>query len=177
MKSNTKNAVFEVLILVIVISIFVLSFIFKNQLENLVTKEVIGYGLLMMFVISFFLEILPQYITPHLLLIEAAILGFPLLTSLILVIAGSTAGSIAGFEIGKHYGKKIIKKIYNEKKFASIEKKVIQHEKWILPLAAVSPVPYIPLIFGSIGVTRKNFLIFGVITRILGLAAFSIFFV
>lgn len=171
-----KSLIFELTVIILIVILFILSFVFKSQMKEFVTKELVIYGFITMGVLSFLFELLPQYITPHLLLIQASILELPMLKSLVVVIVCSLLGSALGFEIGKHYGKKIIRKIY-EKKFFSIERGIKKHERWILAVAAVSPIPYIPLIFGSIGVTRMNFIIYGLIIRAIGLVVFSLFFI
>jgi len=59
-----KDIIFETLLILAITALFVLSIIYRTSLEAWATKEVSVYGMLMVFLISFFLELLPQYITP-----------------------------------------------------------------------------------------------------------------
>jgi membrane protein YqaA with SNARE-associated domain len=131
--------------------------------------------MIMIFLITFLLELLPQYVTPHIFLIEAKILGFSLIPLLGVLIMASFFGSIAGFEIGRKYGVKVVDRLYGNKEEHKLKKLVKKHGKWIIALAAVSPLPYIPIIFGSIGIKRENFLTYGILSRIAGLIVFALF--
>lgn len=169
-----KDIIFETLVIIAITALFVLSIIYRKQLEAWATKEVLIYGMIMIFIISFLLEILPQYLTPHIFLIEAKILGMAIIPVLGVLVMASLFGSIAGFEIGKKYGTKIVNKFYKkeEHKLKELSRK---HGKWFVAVAAVSPLPYIPLIFGSIGLKRNDFFIYGILTRIIGLIIFALF--
>ncbi len=175
MKNKTKNGVIELLILILFIIIFILSIIYQQTLKSLITKEIFIYGVIALFSISFLLEFIPQYITPHLLLIEAKILEFPILLTFSLIILGSILGSLTGFEIGKKYGIKIIKKVYKDGDYEKLQMKIKKYGKWFMALAAITPLPYIPIFFGSFGVTKKDFLNYGVLIRTIGLILFALF--
>ena len=175
MKKQTKNRVVEVSFLIIFIVIFILSIIYQENLKSLISKEILIYGLIMIFFISFLLDFIPQYITPHLLIIESKILGFPTTLTFSLIITGAILGSLVGFEIGKKYGIKIIKRVYKNSNYLKLQKRIKKYGKWVIALAAISPIPYVPIIFGSLGVKRKIFIKYGILMRLLGLVIFALF--
>ena len=158
---------------IIIIFLFIASLIFQDEIKSIITKDVLAYGSIIIFIFALFLDLFPQYISPHLLILQLKIINFYSTTSLIIIIFGSVMGSIIGFEIGKKYRIKFTKKIY-KKDHKKIQKKIDKYGKYIISLAAISPIPYIPLIFGSLGMKNKTFFIFGLIPRILGLIVFSL---
>jgi len=169
-----KDIIFETLLILAITALFVLSIIYRTSLEAWATKEVSVYGMLMVFLISFFLELLPQYITPHIFLIEAKILNIEIVPMLGVLIMATLFGSIAGFEIGRKYGTKIVDKFYRKEEH-KLKKLSRKHGKWLVAIAAVSPLPYIPLVFGSIGIKRNEFYTYGILTRIAGLIILALF--
>lgn len=174
MKKQTKNGVIEIIILVLFITIFILSVLYRREIESLISKELLVYGLITISIISFLLDFVPQYITPHLLIIQSKILGLPTALTFSLIILGAFLGSIAGFEIGKKYGIKVVKKMYYKKQYKKISKKIKKYGKLIIAIAAISPIPYIPIVFGSLGIKRKEFWKYGITMRLLGLIIFAL---
>ncbi len=172
---KVTNKIIEISILIIFIAIFVLSIMYQENIKSLISKEILIYGIITIFLLSFLLDFIPQYITPHLLIIQSKILELPSMLTFSLIILGAILGSVVGFEIGKKYGRKIIKKIYSKKGYNLLQKRVKKYGKWVIALAAVSPIPYIPIIFGSLGVKKKTFSIYGLIPRIIGLVLFALF--
>jgi membrane protein YqaA with SNARE-associated domain len=146
----------------------------RDQLINVINKETESYGIIFLFFVSILLEIVPQYIGPHFLLFQAVLIGFSPYMTAISISLGSLTGSIIGFEIGKKYGIRLISRIYGGDKLRNTNRLLNGHGKWIISLTAISPLPYLPPIFGSLGLTRKKFMLYGLIPRVLGLIIFSI---
>lgn len=175
MKKNTRNGVIEIMILIIFIIIFILSFIYQENLKSLISKEMLVYGIITLSVISFLLDLIPQYVTPHLLIIQSKVLGLPTALTFSLIITGAFLGSIAGFELGKKYGVRIAKKIYEKKDYSTLKQRVKKYGKWVIALAAISPLPYVPIIFGSLNINREEFWKYGISMRIIGMVVFALF--
>ena len=169
-----KRRIIEIISLILIVIIFLLSYLFKDQLAYWIGKEVEIYGLVIIFFLTFFLEIIPQYIGPHALIVEARILEIPLTEIYITVIIGSLIGSIIGFEIGKKFGKRIIKKYSSKDFYKKLKEKTEQYGKWIMALAGISPLPYLPIIFGSLEIKRREFFYFGILPRITGYFLFAL---
>jgi len=174
MKKNTRNGVIEMIILLAFVTLFILSFIYQENLKSLISKEMLVYGIITLSAISFLLDLIPQYVTPHLLIIQSKVLGLPTALTFSLIIAGAFLGSIVGFEIGKKYGVKVVKKIYDKKGYNNLKQKVKKYGKWVIAIAAITPLPYVPIIFGSLNIEREEFWKYGISMRILGMIIFAI---
>lgn len=169
-----RRRIIEIISIISIIFIFLISFLFKEQLKNWIGDEVAIYGILIIFFLSFILEIIPQYIGPHMLIVEAKILAIPLLKIFTIVIIGSLIGSFVGFEIGRKFGKRIIKKYSSKENYKKIKDKTKKYGKWVMAIAGISPIPYLPIVFGSLGIKRKEFFYFGIIPRFIGYLLFSL---
>ena len=153
--------------------LFLFSIIKQGYIRELISSEIEAYGFFFIFLVSALLEFIPQYVTPYVILINAEVIGISISQLLIFTIAGSVIGSLIGFETGRKYGLGFVENIYNEKEIMRIQKKTNNYGKWFVLVAAISPLPYIPIIFGFLNLTRKNFIIFGVIPRVIGLLLFG----
>ena len=169
-----KRRIIEIISLLTIIIIFLLSFLFKDKIGYWIGKEVEIYGLIIIFFLTFLLEIIPQYLGPHILIAEARILEIPLTEIYITIIIGSLIGSIIGFELGKKFGKRIIKRYSSKETYKKIKEKTEQYGKWVMALAGISPLPYLPIVFGSLEIKRKEFFYFGILPRITGYLFFSL---
>lgn len=167
---------FGIIISLIIVLVFILTVIFRASLSNVISGEGGAYGVVFVFFTAAFLEFLPQYIAPHLLIVNSAILGAPVYSITLIVMAGSTIGALIGFDIGRKYGLELTQEWFGDDKIEKIEKLINEKGKWIVALAAISPLPYVPLIFGSLGMGRANFYIYGLIPRALGFAIIGLFF-
>jgi membrane protein YqaA with SNARE-associated domain len=168
-----KKRVIEIISILIIGVIFLLSYLFKDQLAYWIGKEVEIYGLVIIFFLAFMLEIIPQYLGPHVLIVEARILEIPLTEIYITIIIGSLLGSILAFEIGKKFGKRIIKKYSSKEFYKKLKEKTKQYGKWVMVIAGISPIPYLPIVFGSLEIKRKDFFLYGIIPRMIGYLLFS----
>lgn len=152
------------LTLIFLVLIFV-SISSYNYYRGQIDETIISYGKLGLFIIVFLLELIPQILNPYFpLLIAIPFLG--LFNSIIIVIIASLMGSILGFEIGRKYGFKFIIPLFQRKNFKKILKFWSTYGKWFVTISALTPIPYVPIIFGALALSRKDFFIFGIIPRI-----------
>lgn len=149
----------------LVLGFFIMSFLLKETIESLVASEIRIYGLIFSFVASALLELIPQYIAPHFILVNNALIGFSGISMVLTIMVGSATGSFIGYKIGKKAGHDFICDLYGENKIKKIESLLNSQGKWFVAFAAISPLPYIPLIFGSLGMSQKNFIFFGLLPR------------
>jgi membrane protein YqaA with SNARE-associated domain len=169
MASKRKQfATLGLLITFFVVSLFAMSYLAREFLGALITSEASVYGFVFIFIIAGILEFVPQYIAPHLILLNVAFLDIPLITITFVVIGGSAIGSIFGFEFGKKYGLDLTFKWFGKKRVEDIEEKINEYGKWLVAFAAISPIPYVPIIFGSLGMSRNNFIFYGMLPRAIG---------
>ena len=155
--------------------IFIYGLMNYQEIRELAETEIQTYGLVGVLLVSFLLDLFPQYISPHIALISAPLLDFNWIYVFLAVAVGSTLGSMLGFEIGAFSKKKskLSECIFGEEDCKKIEKSLNNGGKWFISLAAISPLPYIPIILGTIGVKRKTFLFYGILPRVMGFVAFS----
>lgn len=144
---------------------FIVSLIFRESFQSVFEGTVEAYGLMSLFLIVFLLEVIPQYISPHFVMFNAWIIGLSLLGITVVSVISHIVASIFGFYLGKKYGFKVVDKIYEEKTVDSISKKMDLYGKWIVLVSGFFPIPYIPIIFGSLDLSWKNFTWYGIIPR------------
>lgn len=158
------------IVLIIVVILFFYSLANYSILENKVSDSVRDYGIIPILVFAFLLDFFPQYISPHILVVTANFLDMNMFYAILFMVVGSVLGSIAGFEIGNKLKKsKLLIDFMGEKKAKKIERGINKRGRYIISLAAVSPFPYIPLIIGMLHMKRKNFILYGVVPRVVGL--------
>jgi len=88
-----------------------------------------------------------------------------------MIVVGSTLGSLLGFYIGKRKGYLLARELYGKEKVDKMKSILDSYGKWFVALSAISPLPYIPLIFGSLNMEGRKFIYYGLIPRILGIIA------
>lgn len=168
--SYTKSIeIIDILLGIIIISVSIIFLLNYNSLKIIISEDILGWGLIGLFAITTILEFIPQIINPYVGLIVAMASGLSIHWLILAACAGSVLGSWIGFEFGRSYGFRIIRRVFNQER---IDKAVIFWRKYgyvFVTFTAITPLPYLPMVFGSLKMTRKNFLIFGVIPRILSL--------
>jgi len=159
----------DFLLVVFFVVVAVISITDRPALEQFMTIRIIKYGVMGLFLINFFLEFVPQIITPFATLLMSLITILNPHVVIIAVVLGSFCGSITGYFIGRKYGFPLLYDLFEKKK---ADKAVSFMKKYGNPavlLAAISPFPYIPMVIGALGMSKKRFIFFGLIPRALGL--------
>jgi membrane protein DedA with SNARE-associated domain len=156
----------SVIILVILFSLFLIIGyrIFQEEL----TTQIAAYGLVALFIISALLEFIPQIIHPYFPMLAAVSSGINIHLALLATILGSLTGAISGFSVGKKQGTVFICSLIKEKTINKVFKFWEKYGYFFVLIAALSPLPYYPIIFGSLDMPNKDFLKFGLIPRIIG---------
>lgn len=166
-RMRRKVEIIGLIISMIIIAISIVGLLFYGFYKEKLTETIITSGKIMLFFGVFFLEFIPQILSSHLPLIVSITSGIGILDSIIISISASLLSSVLAFEIGRKYGWKFICSLTTPKKIIKIAKFWAKHGKWYATLSAISPLPYFPLIFGSLGMTRKDLWFFGIIPRII----------
>jgi len=174
MKNEKILRIITVLFAVTLVILFVLSIVYQKDIENKIGSNLESYGAIILFLAAFIIELIPNYLSPHLGVINAYVLDISLKTTIFFLALGSIIGSIIGFELGKKYGTKLTKNFLEERKIKEIENILNKKGRWGVLLAAISPIPYLPIILGSIKFSRKNFISFGVIPRSVGITLIAL---
>jgi len=153
---------------------FIFSFFYKEALSALITGNVKAYGLVGLALASAILDGFPQYVAPQLLAFNAALLGFGFFETVIALYIGSAIGSIIAFEFGSVIKEKVAHAFVKPETIERFEKWINKRGCWVIFVAAISPLPYIPILFGVLHVKRKIFLLMGVLPRILFFIAMAL---
>ncbi len=167
--------ILDTLLALILVVFFVIVLLNYKFFETVAQKEILLYGWIGLIIISFVLELLPQLFDPGYAIFIAMAVGMTLVSSTIFLIIGSVIGSALGYEIGKKYGIRFIYPLFERK---TLEKTINfwkKYGKYIVFVGALLPLPYFPLIFGALGMKRKEFWIWGIIPRAISFVLFAIF--
>jgi len=178
MKAKTKKVIkvasmLITLAIAIAIAYVIASMVFFNQGSSPLIQK---YGTPALFLISAFLDLIPQYISPILALVAAIAAGTNIYYATIATILGSTVGAIIGYAVGKKYLYQAIDILSTKKSMKKITALTNDYGKIIIPLAAVSPIPYLPVAIGAMQFSKRNFIIYGLIPRALGIAVYAYLF-
>ena len=160
------NAIAIIITVVALVSL-VYGLLNYSELEGAVNENLRGYGLFGVFVFAFMFDLIPNYIAPHIGILNAGLFGINLFWAVVFVALGSTFGSILGFWIGRKYGIEVVGEFIQGKKIGKFVTGINRWGKWIVLVAAFSPIPYLPLVIGSFYFTKRNFILYGLIPRVL----------
>lgn len=133
------------------------------------------YGTYGIFLASFALDLIPQSLSPITILIATLLTttSNPI-TLIIATILGSTLGSILGFAIGRTYMFKAVNSLTSKQTTSKITRLANKYGKIILTIAAISPFPYLPILFGALNTSLKNFIIYGLIPRAIAITIYGL---
>jgi len=169
---NILVKIIGMVILVLTVLSLVIGFMNYEYLADKVDRGISTYGSWGIFLIVVFLEVVPQYLSPHILIVSASLFGVDIWSTLLAMITGAIIGSLVGFEIGKRNGKSFVEGFVKKKDFDKLEKGMNNIGKWIVLIAALTPVPYIPLVIGALNMDRKKFIYWGTLPRCFALTIF-----
>ncbi len=177
MKRIKETINFVNALVILALLFFTFYGIANTQSINEETSNLINnYGTPALFFISVFLDLIPQIISPIIALGAGLLAGMNIYNAILATILGSIVGSILSFMIGKKYMLDVVDILSSKKSMNKMTYLTNKYGKIIIPIAAVSPLPYLPVALGAINLSRRNFVIFGLIPRALGIMAYGILF-
>jgi undecaprenyl-diphosphatase len=161
-----KVEVIDLLMVMVIIVLCLVSLLSYSLYKKQIDQTMLFYGGLGLFFVIAFLELVPQLLSPHIFfIVSLSYLG--VFEAVILAIFASVFGGVLGFELGRKYGWRFIYPFFEEKNIERIYNNWQKYGKWWVLFSAFTPLPYIPLIYGSLGLSRKEFLIYGLLARVL----------
>lgn len=175
MKKPTPSRTIEVIgviISIIVIAFFIYSIIYYSSIKEEFT-QLNESSYLIIFLTTIFLESFPQLTPPLLILSSTILLRIALFKVIVIISLGSLLGSMLGFSIGSIYMNGVFKSFISQKKQIKAKKIIKKYGKLGLLIIAITPIPYFPLIFGAINMSKKDFLFYGAIPRSLSYFAYG----
>lgn len=166
----------DLLVLIIFVGLLIFSLVNFQLLNNKITTSVQSYGIGFLFFITGFIEFFPMFFSPTLPLIVMISAGFSVFLSTLIVCLASIMGSILGFEVGRQYGFQYVCVLFNPNQWIKVNYFLKKYGKIFMTLAALTPLPYFPIIFGALEIPKKDFLLFGVVPRVIGLILSAVLF-
>ena len=178
MKKKLKKII-RIVSMLIILATF--AFIFYgitniNSMNQEASILVSVYGISALFGISLFLDLVPQFLSPIIILGAGLLAGINIYYAILATVLGSTIGSAIGFSFGKVYMFDALDALSSKKSVKTLTRLTNKYGKIIVPLAAISPLPYLPVALGAMNFSKKNFIIFGLIPRALSITAYGILF-
>ncbi|MFC1755616.1 YqaA family protein [Thermoproteota archaeon] len=164
-------------LIIVMLAIFFVVFykyhVLESEIETYISVYGPVYGLIAIFVIAFIVDLLMQPIGPEIPLIAGIVSGINPILVVIFTAIGSSLASMTGYWLGKRYGAYGFKKFYDEKIYTKWRKRYLKNGNLVLAIAALSPVPYVPVcwISGTFEMKRLHFLFFGIVSRIARITA------
>ncbi len=166
-KKRKRIEIIDIIVILLILGLSIFILIKYNLFNEKLSEEVIKYGLFGVFIMAFLFEMFPQLLHPFLGVILATGIGINVFLATFVAILGSLAGSLAGFEIGRRYGFNFICPLFSIRFMKKILYFWDGYGNIFVLISAILPVPYVPLVFGSLGMKRRMFLFYGVIPRTL----------
>ena len=162
----------------IVLALFIYTLInfglLQNQLEAGLENQILKYGYISIFIISFLLEGLPQpFVSAIFPFITGVVLGLDFKLLLLVTISGAIISGFFAYTIGLIYGKKLAIKITGEENFQTYHDLFKRYGKLGMTIIALTPLPYFPILAGVFKMYLGDFIRFAVIPRILHFLIFG----
>jgi len=127
-------------------------------------------------VITFLLEVFPQVIGGDLPLLTGGLIGLNIFWVFVIVSIASSVAGMLQYSIGFFFGKKISLLYMDEISYNKYRLLFNRKGKFALTLTALTPVPYIPAIAGVFKMHPYDFLLYGVLMRVIRFAAVAYLF-
>ncbi len=163
----------EVVVTTVLLMLIFYILINSGTLQQEFESTVYIYGAPSLFALSFLLDLVPQLISPVMMLAAAIFAGINFYSAIIITILGSTIGSILGFVLGKKYMYTSVDLLTSKKAAEKLTRLTNKYGKIIVPIAAISPLPYLPVLLGAMNFSKRNFIIYGLVPRALGFIIFG----
>ena len=181
-KNKRKKIKLEfILFLITLFIILILSYLFYPDIKEIIRFTIETYGFIAIFFISYISDIIMQPIAPDLPIAIGIFFGLdPIIVTLSAIIASALA-TITGYYLGIRFGVNGFKKFYGNKKYKEVRKKYSKY-RFVIPIAAISPIPYVPVcwISGMLKMDKIKFFLYAMIPRslrliVIAFAAYALF--
>ncbi len=154
-----------VFIIFITAAIIIFSFSSLAFSTEDITYRINRYGFPSLFIISLLLESVPQLISPVVILSLSIVAGMKPYFAIPIAILGSLIGSMISYHVGKKYMQVAVSSFVERDSAKKLIGLVNKYGKIIVPIAALSPLPYLSIVIGAMNFSRRNFILYGLIPR------------
>ena len=165
-KIRKKIKIIGIVISMIIVVISLASLLFYGFYKEKLTQEILLYNPAILFFSVAFLEFVPQVLTSYFPLIVSILSGNNVFASIAIALVSSLLSSVLAFEVGRKFGWKFTCSLAEPKKIIKIVNFWNKYGKLYTFLSAISPLPYFPLIYGALGMKRKQMWLFGILPRL-----------
>lgn len=155
------------------LTLIIYSFTNLLFLDEEISSLIYNYGVIALFLISILLDLIPQLISQIIALSTGILAGINIHYAIIATILDSTLCSLIGFVLGKRYMFNAVNIIVSEKSAKTLTNLTNKYGKIIVPIVAFSPLPYLPVLLCAMNFSKRNFLIYGLISRTISLIVFG----
>ena len=166
-KLRRKIEIFGIVVSIIIVSISIVSLLFYGFYKEKLIEGILTFGKILMFLSIFFLEFIPQILSSHFPLVVSIVSGINAFEAVIIAIFASLTSTLLAFELGKKFGWKFVCSLFEPKKLIKLTNFWNKYGKWFILVSAFTPLPYFPLVFGALQMSRKKMWLFGIIPRII----------
>ncbi len=163
-----KIEIIDTLIAMTLVALSILCLFSYQFFKTAVTQQILAFGAAGLFISSAFLEFVPQVLNPYLVILVGIASGIGVYIVTVTVILGSVFGSVLGFELGNVYGPRLITTLLNKDTTIKLLDFWEKHGRAFVFVSALTPVPYVPLLFGSLKMPRRDFWLWGILPRMIG---------
>jgi len=172
-KLRRKIEIIGISVSIIVVAISIISLLFYGFYKEKLTEGILTFGKIFLFLSIAFLEFIPQVLSSHFPLVVSILSGINAFEAVIIAVFASLISTLLAFELGKKYGWKFVCSLFESKKLIKITNFWNKYGKWFVFVSALTPLPYFPLVFGALQMSRKKMWVFGIIPRIISFAVFG----
>ena len=174
---DKKYRTFNYLLLAFYIAVLVLFWFFSGYVKDQAGGLILKYGLWALLIISLVIEILPSVISPPSLLLLCKSLSISIPWAITFMTLGSLIGGLISFHIGRKAGTSVVNMFVKDKDIEKLQRTFNKYGRYALMIIAISPIPDYPIFFGSLGMSWKNYFIFGFFFRAAAFALMGYMFV
>jgi uncharacterized membrane protein YdjX (TVP38/TMEM64 family) len=86
---------------------------------------------------------------------------------------GMFMGAVVAYWIGRKYGSKVICILFEEKTYRKVENFWVKRGNLYVFLSTFTPLPDAPVIFGSLGMKWKDFLLYYALAKFVAIVLFA----
>jgi len=166
----------SVVIILITLALIIYGILNLGSINKETSILINTYGAPALLIISISLDLIPQIISPIVALGAGIVAGINPYLAIIATVLGSLIGSTLGFFLGKKYMFDAVDVLTTKKTTDRLTYLTNKYGRIIVPIAAISPLPYVPVALGAINFSKRNFIIFGLIPRSVGLIGYGLLF-
>jgi membrane protein YqaA with SNARE-associated domain len=163
-------------IVAIAISLFVIGILIYSILNiGEIESNILRYSLnpIGIIILTGFLDSFPNFVSSFFVMISAIGIGVNVYSAILFGILGSCIGSSLGLFIGRKYLLNVVMLFFKKKDIDRIIEGINKYGKAFVLFAAISPLPYLPMVFGALGFRWKEFILWGMIPRICAFAVYG----